>query len=312
MKRLSDSGMLHILASGICWGFIGFFVKNVYALGLTPYQAVFYRMLLGALLLALFMMIKSPSLFRLDWKPLAMTALMGLVCQALFNYAYFQSIELNTLSAAVVLMYTAPVFAALTARLVYGELLTRAKLSAVALCLAGSYFTVTGGAVDWSVLNLTGLLFGLLSGFTYAMFPVIGKVISGKHSPLTLTFYSMLFGTLLFAPLAQARQAIFFKASLQAWGYLAMLALVSTVLPYIFYYMGMGRGVEASQAGVVSSVEVAVGIGVSVLFFGESLLYLQLFGIVLVFLSILLLQFAGRARSAPALPKSLPKAKNAE
>lgn len=144
------------------------------------------------------------------------------------------------------------------------------------------------------------------------MFPVIGKVISGKHSPLTLTFYSMLFGTLLFAPLAQARQAIFFKASLQAWGYLAMLALVSTVLPYIFYYMGMGRGVEASQAGVVSSVEVAVGIGVSVLFFGESLLYLQLFGIVLVFLSILLLQFAGRARSAPALPKSLPKAKNAE
>jgi len=51
----------------------------------------------------------------------------------------------------------------------------------------------------------------------------------------------------------------------------------------------MGKGIEASKAGVVSTIEVAVAVMVSVVFFRETIDFVQLIGIMLVFVSIFML-----------------------
>lgn len=290
MRTQSDIGTLYILAAGICWGFIGLFVKNLYRLGLTPPQIVFYRMLLGTLMLTFFMLIKNPALFKITRKTLGTSILIGLICQMLFNFSYFKSIELNSLSTAAILMYTAPALAAVIARVVYRELLTPRKIVAIAICLSGCFLTVTGGHISLGALNPAGILFGISSGIAYAMFPIFGRSVSTGNSPLALTFYSMLFGTLFFFPLAAAQNAVFFEVSFQRLGNLGLLALVSTVLPYIFYYTGMSKGIEASKAGIISSVEVAVAVLLSLAVFGEELADAKMAGILLVFLSIFILQ----------------------
>ncbi len=137
-------------------------------------------------------------------------------------------------------------------------------------------------------LDLSGILFGLLSGFCYAMFPIISKSIP-QGNPYTLTFYSMLFGSIFFLPVAYLNDALVFTVSSGKIFYLTLLVTVSTVLPYIFYYTGMGKGIEASKAGVVSSIEVAVAVVLSLVFFRENIGIVQLIGILLVLVSILML-----------------------
>ncbi|PLX34696.1 MAG: hypothetical protein C0604_01135 [Clostridiales bacterium] len=288
-KNLSSCGTIHILAAGTCWGFIGLFVKNIYRLGLTPYETVFYRMFLGAVFLGIVILAKPSAGFRISSKALFKTMAIGLVSQMFFNYFYFRSIEVNPLSLAVILMYTAPVFAAVTARFVYGELLTPGKIMALFFCLVGCFLTVTGGRPVMGDLDLSGILFGLLSGFCYAMFPIISKSIPQGNNPYTLTFYSMLFGSIFFLPVAYFNDAMIFTVSSGKIFYLALLVTVSTALPYIFYYTGMGKGIEASKAGVVSTIEVAVAVVVSVVFFRETVDLIQLIGILMVFVSIFML-----------------------
>lgn len=288
-KNLSSCGTIYILAAGTCWGFIGLFVKNIYRLGLTPYETVFYRMFLGAVFLGIVILAKPSAGFKISSKTLFKTMAIGLVSQMFFNYFYFRSIEVNPLSLAVILMYTAPVFAAVTARFVYGELLTPGKIMALFCCLGGCFLTVTGGRPLMGNLDLSGILFGLLSGFCYAMFPIISKSIPQGNNPYTLTFYSMLFGSIFFLPVAYFNDALIFTVSAGKIFYLALLVTASTALPYIFYYTGMGKGIEASKAGVVSTIEVAVAVMVSVVFFRETVDLIQLIGILMVFVSIFML-----------------------
>jgi len=288
MKKQSGCGTLYILAAGSCWGFIGLFVKNIYLLGITPYETAFYRMFLGAVFLGVVILIKPAAGFKISAKTLFKTMAIGLISQMLFNYFYFKSIEINPLSLAVILMYTAPVFAAVMARFVYGEPFSPVKIMALFCCMGGCFLAVTGGRLTMGNLDLSGILFGLLSGFCYAMFPIISKSIP-QGNPYTLTFYSMLFGSIFFLPVAYLNDALVFTVSSGKIFYLTLLVTVSTVLPYIFYYTGMGKGIEASKAGVVSSIEVAVAVVLSLVFFRENIGIVQLIGILLVLVSILML-----------------------
>ncbi|MBK5252639.1 MAG: EamA family transporter [Peptostreptococcaceae bacterium] len=289
MKNPSRNGSFYIILAGSCWGFIGLFVKNLYKLGLTPYETVFYRMLIGTAFLALVIMFKPSAGFKIGRNALSKTLAIGLISQMLFNYSYFKSIDMNPLSLAVILMYTSPVFAIILARILYKESLSPKKIVALICCLGGCFFTVTGGNLILSNLSLSGILFGLLSGLSYAMFPIISKSIPSGTSPYTLTFYSMLFGCIFFIPVAYFNNALTFSVSTGKILNLALLASVSTALPYIFYYTGMSKGIEASKAGVISSIEVAVAIIVSIVFFRESLNAVQFMGIILVCLSIFIL-----------------------
>jgi drug/metabolite transporter (DMT)-like permease len=130
------------------------------------------------------------------------------------------------------------------------------------------------------------------------MFPIISKSIPSGTSPYTLTFYSMFFGCIFFLPIAYFNNALTFSVSSGKILNLALLASVSTALPYIFYYTGMSKGIEASKAGVISSIEVAVAIIVSIVFFSESLNIVQFMGIMLVSISIVILS----SKKRPVFP----------
>ncbi len=295
MKTTSGSGSSYILLAGTCWGFIGLFVKNAYNLGLTPYETVFYRMLMGTAFIALFILFKPSEGFKINKNALSKTLAIGILSQMLFNYFYFKSIEINPLSLAVILLYTSPIFAIILARILYKELLSPKKIIALVCCLGGCFFTVTGGHLILGNFSISGILFGLLSGFCYAMFPIISKSIPSGTSPYTLAFYSMLFGCVSFLPIAYFNNALTFSVSTGKILNLTLLASVSTALPYIFYYTGMSKGIEASKAGVISSIEVAVAIIVSIVFFRESLSIVQFMGIMLVCMSIFLLSSKKRS-----------------
>lgn len=113
----------------------------------------------------------------------------GIGSMVFFNFCYFGSINRTSLSVATALLYTAPAFVAIMARVFLKE-----KLTTKHHCNRGCNmwmhndpgFMTSGFKIDG-----LGLLLGLGSGALYSIF---GKVAINKgYSDETITLYTFMF-----------------------------------------------------------------------------------------------------------------------
>jgi drug/metabolite transporter (DMT)-like permease len=96
-----------------------------------------------------------------------------------------------------VLLYTAPAWVVILARLFLGERMTPMKYAAVALACAGCALVVGVFGPDTIRLTPAGLAAGLGAGLTYALYSIFGKTALRRYSPLTTVIYA-LFGRCVF------------------------------------------------------------------------------------------------------------------
>ncbi len=283
-----------IALAGILWGTIGLFGKIFFKFGFDPKLVVFCRLFVGFLIMFIFVLFKDKKLLKLDKRGLKYTALIGIVSQALFNLIYFETIKRTTISTAVILLYTAPIFLIIMGRIFYKEPLTPIKVSALFLCVIGCFLTVTGGSLDTLNINSIGVLLGIGSGFTYALVTIISKVIINDYHPLTIILYSFLFGWIFLVPFSSPLDLLQIKYSMPIVASIVGLGLIPTVLSYILYITGLSYGVEASKAGIICSLEIVVSVIISYLFFDEVILGVKLLGIIMALGSIIIINFDRR------------------
>ena len=93
----------------------------------------------------------------------------------LFNSLYFYTIVNSRASIAVVLLYTSPVFVMILARIFFGEKITRYKLAALVLTIAGCVL-VTGVLGEGYMPPAIAILTGVLTGLAYALNNIITSV----------------------------------------------------------------------------------------------------------------------------------------
>ena len=142
---------LKIALAGSLWGMIGIFVQTLRGFGLSAEFVAFSRVFLGFALLAVWFLIKDPSILKIDLKGLISACVIGVISQGLFNLTYFASIQRVGTFTAVVLLYFSPVFMFLLGTFMYKEKADKRKIISVLICFAGCIFGVTGG--DFSALS---------------------------------------------------------------------------------------------------------------------------------------------------------------
>ena len=176
--------------------------------------------------------------------------------------------QYSTLSVAAVLLYTAPLFVVVFSTFLFKEKLTIAKCVAMVLMIAGCVF-VTGLLSSTGSISVIGILFGLGSGFAYALYSIFGRfALNRGYQPFTVAFYTFLFasiGILPFSDISGMIPLVTVKTSV----YMALLGIVSCLLPYILYTKGL-IGLENGKASMISTVEPVVATLISVFIFGES------------------------------------------
>ncbi len=131
-----------------------------------------------------------------------------------------------------------------------------------------------GGDVRFST---KALLFGLLTGLTYALYGVLAKFAVRDDEPEKALFYTLLFGMVYLLP-------PFTNFSVPPRGavpYLLALAFFPTFLGYVLYNHAL-REIEVSRASIVATVEPVVAITLAFLLFGETLTVEQLIGATLI------------------------------
>lgn len=276
-----------VILGAALWGITGFFVQNLYTYGFTPWEVVGIRLTFSTIILFTFLLLINRPLLKIKLKDIPFFIGTGIISIAFFNYFFFTVMEEATLSLSVVLLYTGPVFVTIISRFTFGEPFVKNKMIALLLMLIGCSLSV--GFLPSGQLSVEAktVLYGVASGFFYALYSIFGKYVSSRYHTLTITAYSMLFGSLFLIPTSKLWQKapLFSDTGVLLNG--LGLALFATVLAYSCYTYGLTY-VESSRAAILSTVEPVVAIIIGVAIFSDSLSFWQGFGILFVLLSVLL------------------------
>ncbi|MBF4691917.1 DMT family transporter [Fusibacter ferrireducens] len=288
-----NNGYISVAIAAVFWGTIGLFVKILGGMGLSIEAIVFIRLFYGCLILALIMYMKSGSYFKVDLKGLALLAFMGVFTQAAFNLVYFKTIEVIGVASAAVLVYVAPVLITLLSRLIFKEVLNPFKKIGLVICLLGAFMAITGGRMETLNMDQKGILLGLLSAVIYAMLSITSKIAIERYDPLTVVFYSFLFGTMAISPFVPHEDFMMMFSKLDMIMLSFTMGLVPAAFAYFSYFRGIGQKIDLSIVGIISTLELLVSVLIGRLFLNESITALKMVGLSLIMLSIFISQYQG-------------------
>lgn len=285
---------LLILAAASLWALIGVLSKGILAAGVSPLEIAFWRAALagGAFVAHAALAGRLRLERRGDLPAFALFALVGVT---LFFASLVLAIDAGGVSLAFILLYSAPAWVALLARLLLRERLGPRKIGLVALSVAGVVLVARGGGQGVTP-TVPALAWGLAAGLSYASYYIFGRWVLARYAPATVYAFALPFGALGLLPLVD-----FAPKTPTAWLLLGVLALVSTYLAYLVYYTGL-REVEATRAVLVATVEPVIAAALAAVLFGERIGLLGLLGGALVLAAAALSALPGRTRPAGSSP----------
>ena len=197
------------------------------------------------------------------------------------------------MSVAAGLLYTAPCFVMLMSALFFQERVTGRKAAALIIALFGCACTTGIFSGVRSAVPAFGIFTGIASGFCYALYSIFGHVALKKYDTVTVTAYTFLVAAVSLLPFMNVGEIFRVSAEPAVFINIVGIGIFSTLLPYIFYTMGLQR-TEPGKAAVMAFVEPMVATLLSIFILKEGFTWMGIAGVAAIFASILLLNLKGR------------------
>lgn len=269
------TGVLLCLASAAAFGAMGPLGKLAYGEGASVGTLLSVRFALAAL--AFWLLVAATR----AWRPLARRdVLLGLGLGA-FGYsaqagAYFAALDRMDASLLSLLLYTFPAMVAVAAVALGRERWSRRTVAALGLASTGLVLVLAGAGAG--ALDPVACVLGLVAAAVYTTYILTSQGIAGRLGPLVL---SALVCTGAFATLTVAGLMLGDlrpgAVSPAGWGWLAGIAVVSTVAAVGLFFAGLRR-VGPTTASILSTFEPVVTVALAFVAFGERLAPVQLLG----------------------------------
>lgn len=279
--------LLIAFLSAVLMGTIGVFSKLT---GLPAEVITFFRLAIGAGFMALFLLcIRKVHLLN-QWP--TWPVLVNGCFLAGFIIFYVQAMNFTSMANAIMLVYLAPLAAALAAHFFLGERLTLGGFGLIGLALFG-FAMMMEFQVDISRDSgqFWGLCLGSLAMFCYAGFILVNRIIPVKIHVFTRTFYQLLTGAVVMAPLVLPSIGGISGSDIP---WLIATGLVPGFFAILFAVMALSRLPAATFGTIAYSEPVAVVIfGWTI--FQESLSVLQFCGCLLIIASGILKTLTSRS-----------------
>lgn len=237
-----------------------------------PTVSAFYRMLFGGLILLLLTIIRGDRLW-FGWKSLGIPFL----CAFLFSLDLFfwhRSINFVGPGLATILGNMQVFFVALLAVLFLKEKLGWRLMVAIPFAVLGLFLIVRTGWGEQGGEVKLGVLYGLLTAFSYALYILVLRKSQSAEQKLRYSLFanmawiSLISALLLGLTVVVEPAAHFGIPDLQSWGALIGLGIMGQVLGWVFISKGLPQ-VDASVAGLTLLLQPALAFLWDIWFFGR-------------------------------------------
>ncbi|PRX35640.1 RarD protein [Orenia metallireducens] len=253
-------GYLFIIVAMLIWGSIGLFVRWL------PYPSeliVFYRVFFAFLFLLLMSVYKNDMQISLEKNNKYLLIVSGIVLSLNWVF-FFQAIKNTSVASATLSYYTSPALLVLLSILFLKERLTGRGVISLALGFLGIFIMILIPNKNITLEGITGIGYGLIAAFCYALFTLLSKKIDGisvRHLTLVQTGISML---ILF-PFAWQGEL----PKLSSLFLLAIIGIIHTALALILYLKGLRLSKVQRDVGILSYLDPLSAILFARVFLGE-------------------------------------------
>ncbi len=291
------SGAILCLAAAACFGALGIFGKLAYDEGANVMTLLVVRFGIGAVLswaLAAALPASRRALRARPGRTLLLTAFgLGAVGYATQAGLFFAALERMDASLLSLVLYTYPAWVALGAAALGRERLTARRVGVLGMASAGLVLVLAGAG--GGELDLLGAALGLAAALTYTGYILVADGVVDRLPPVLLSAVVCTGAAASLLAVGAGTASLDLRLSAAAWGWLAAIAVVATVLGVALFFVGLQR-VGPGVAAILSCAEPPVTVLLALLVFGEQLGGLQWAGGLLVLGAVVLLQL----RRAPA------------
>ena len=289
MRVMRSIGTIMCLASGAAFGAMAVFGKLAYGEGATVGTLLSVRFVLAAT--AFWALVLASGAARevraLAGRDVGIGLALGGCGYSIQAGCYFAALQRIDASLLSLLLYTFPAMVAAAAVALGRERLDRRRLVALVLASGGLVLVVAGAGAG--ALDPLGAALGLGAAVVYSTYILVSDGVVGRVSPLVLAAIvctgaaaSLTAGSLA---LGEYRPGAMAAAG---WGWIAGLAVVSTVGAIALFFAGLRRA-GPTAASILATVEPLVTVLLAFLVFGETLGPVQLAGGALVLSAVLVL-----------------------
>ena len=278
-KFLGKHEFFVVLAATL-WGTISIFKNMLSNLNLSEPTVVFIRLFISAVVFGIYIFLKNPDLLKVKIRDLWCFFCTGIISLFIFSLCYFKAMTLTSVGLAVTLLYTSPVFVTVLSVIFFKEKITKNKILAIIIAIFGCIMVTELFTQNLEKLNVSGILLGIMSGFSYALYSIFGKLALKKnYSSQTITFYTFLFAFLGALPFCNFNEIISAVPSANFWVGSLGISIICCILPYAFYTKGI-LGTSTSKASVLAVIEPVVGTLMGIFIFSEAMSIYKLIGII--------------------------------
>jgi len=289
-------GAFLCLLSAAAFGTLGIFGTLASDAGASVASTLFVRFGLAAVVFALVLRLTGGlgALRRLPRRVVLTGLGLGAAGYSLQSGLYFAAIERLDVSMVALLLYTYPAFVTIAA-LALGRAQPSLRIGA-ALTVASAGLVLVLLAAGTGTFDLAGALLALGASLTYTTYILVSDRIVGEVDPFALALLVLTGATASFTVAGLVTGSLDLALSGEAWLWLILIALVSTVVAVSAFFAGLRR-VGPSEAAILSTFEPPVTVALAFLVLGERLSPLQLAGGALVLAAVVVLQVPARRRA---------------
>jgi len=272
-----------VALAALCWGLSGGIGGLLMADGWDPFVVSLYRGAIGLLFVLAWLAVRPRGSGLSNTRLWLWAAIAGLGVAGNFAF-YFVSIAQGSVAVAATLMYCAPVFVYLISFILKLERPTPLKWAAIATVMVGIVLLTRIYQIGTGKVKLIGAGAGLLSGLSYAVFIFGFKYAAPHGSPQSILSIAFAVLSLVLIGPSDAGQAFSVPGS-PSWPLFAALGVLGAGISFILYIYGLNHTAPA-VASIVAMVEPVTASLFGVVVLHESLAGSQVFGMVLILVTV--------------------------
>jgi drug/metabolite transporter (DMT)-like permease len=286
-------GSAMIVASAVAFGALAVFGKLAFDAGVGVVTLLFVRFAVAAAVLWAGTLRTRGALAGTGTRAVVAALALGAIGYAMQAGLFFAALTRMDASLLSMVLYTYPAMVTLAAIMLGRETPSRRRVGALLVSSSGVALVLLGAGAegfDW-----LGAAMGVGAALTYSAYILVSDHVTVDVPALPLSALVTTGAAVTFGLAGAATGSLDTGFAGAGWGWLAAIALVSTVTPVLLFFAGMRR-VGPSMAAILSTLEPPTTILLAFAAFGESPTAVQLSGGALVLAAVLMLQW----RPAPA------------